>query len=185
MSSGIQSIDFSNEEEFKNLYFRHFTQSVRIAYYLISDRQAAEDIAQEVFVKLWNKRESLTSVENVEAYIVRMTRNAALDHIKLRKDQTDDFTGLEWKEDDVSVSDQELKPAIEKALSELAPQCRLIFSLSRFEGLTNDEIADYLSISIRTVETQISNALKRFRTDLRKYFIDFLGFLFVLGEILA
>jgi RNA polymerase sigma-70 factor (ECF subfamily) len=67
-----------------------------------------------------------------------------------------------------------LKSAIEKAVSELTPKCRLVFSMSRFEGLTNDEIAEHLDMSKRTVETQISNALKMFRSDLKHFFEEYL-----------
>ena len=180
--AGSVSVSLSEEENFKKLYFDQFPKVVKIGLYITADQGAAEDLAQEVFVKLWQKREQLDKVGNLEAYIAQMMRNASLDYIKSNKrTETDSFPALAWEEEG-NDRENELKKALEKALVHLAPQCRLIFSLSRFEGLTNQEIADYLSISIRTVETQISNALKSFRTDLRKYFIEFLGFLLLVGD---
>ena len=163
------------EVQFKELYFQHFSLSARTAYYILKNQDAAEDIAQEVFVKLWNKRNDLDAIQNLKGYIAQLSRNAALDHLKQNKVYEEVFE-LEEKIPDETKEDRssEIRKALESAVGQLSPQCRLIFSMSRFEGLSNDEIADFLDISKRTVETQISLALKRFRTDLRQSFIDLL-----------
>ena len=149
----------------------------RVAYYILKDRSQAEDVCQEVFLKLWDVRSRWDTINSMEGYLLLMAKNKALDHLKEIKKEADML--IELKMDTISIRDSEdnsdnYRQKLEKAVSQLAPQCRLIFSLSRFENLTNDEIADYLAISKRTVETQISLALKRFRTDLKPVFFPLL-----------
>lgn len=171
------------DQNFKQLYFDYFSVAHRTAIYILKNTDAAEDVAQNVFLKLWDKREQLDGLNNPKAYIAQMARNGALDSLKKDDNLGEEFIPLEFEDDarDNGSDNEEMKGAIEKAVSELSPKCRLVFSLSRFEGLTNPEIAEHLDISIRTVETQISNALKMFRTDLKHYFVDFLGWGILLG----
>lgn len=165
------------------MYFEYYPLAQRIATYVLKEPMMAEDIAQNVFLKLWKTRDQLKSIKNLKSYIVQMSRNAALNQLeKYGKEKAEVSLELVF-EDEAADNDDSLKNAIQKAVSDLPTQCRLVFSLSRFEGLTNPEIADYLSISTRTVETQISKALKLFRTELRHYFIDFLGFGILLMEL--
>ena len=169
----------SNEldQKFKVLYFEHYSVAHRTAMYILKQKDAAEDVVQNVFLKLWDKRDQLDELQNPKAYIIQMARNGALDAIKKSNDVSEENIALEFvdEKNENEIVDDDIRLAIEKAVTQLSPKCRLVFSLSRFEGLTNPEIAEYLDISIRTVETQISNALKAFRTDLRHYFVDLLG----------
>ncbi|WP_422360645.1 RNA polymerase sigma-70 factor [Reichenbachiella sp.] len=165
------------DQNFKDLYFEFYEAALRTAMYVLKRQDAAEDVVQNVFLKLWDKREQLDQLNNPKAYIMQMSRNGALDVVKKGDHLGEEFIPLEFEEGlvDTQTEQEGMRKAIEQAVSELSPKCRLVFSLSRFEGLTNPEIAEHLDVSIRTVETQISNALKSFRTDLRHYFIEFLG----------
>lgn len=171
------------DQNFKQLYFDYFSVAHRTAIYILKNADAAEDVAQNVFLKLWDRREQLEELSNPKAYIAQMARNGALDSLKKDDNLGEEFIPLEFADEtgDNGIQDQDMKGAIEKAVAQLSPKCRLVFSLSRFEGLTNPEIAEHLDISIRTVETQISNALKMFRTDLKHHFVDFLGWGILLG----
>ena len=180
-----RTIEPFSEDKFQKLYFEHFPFAVKTGIYILKDTATAEDIAQNTFVKLWDQKDKLSEIKNIKSYIVQMTRNACFDLIKENKTVSDENIELEFVEPREEDQSGEMRHALEKALSKLAPQCRLIFSMSRFEGLSNAEIAEYLSISSRTVETQVSMALKRFRTDLRHYFIDFLGLGLLLSELAA
>lgn len=167
------------EHEFRDIYFRYHPRLFRVAYYILKESDAAEDICQDVFLKLWDKRDSVSDIASLEAYLVQMTRNMALNYLESSKREERLHLELKWDtvmlhNTESAPENDELKRSLEKAVSQLSPQCRLIFSLSRFEGLTNEEIASYLDISKRTVETQISLALKRFRTDLKPLFASLL-----------
>lgn len=172
------------DKNFKDLYFEHYAMALRTAMYVLKRQDAAEDVVQNVFLKLWDKREQLDQLNNPKAYIMQMSRNGALDVIKKGEFLSEDHIPLKSTTeitDEVAQHD-DMRKAIELAVSQLSPKCRLVFSLSRFEGLTNIEIAEHLDVSIRTVETQISNALKSFRTDLKHYFVEFLGWVAVAGS---
>lgn len=139
----------------------------------------AEDVSQDVFLKLWDKQSQWDRIESMEGYLIQMSRNRALTELQRLKKEKEEVLLLKPDVTDLNSepsSDlEEIKQRIEKAVSKLHPQCRLIFSLSRFEGMSNDEIASHLGISKRTVETQISLALKRFRTDLKHIFFSTLA----------
>ncbi|MEO9803284.1 MAG: RNA polymerase sigma-70 factor [Reichenbachiella sp.] len=175
-----------SDENFKRLYFEYYSVAHRTAIYILKNQDAAEDVAQNVFLKLWDKRNQLSDLNNPKAYIAQMARNGALDTLKKDDNLGEEYIPLEFVDHaaDNGSQSEEMRVAIERAVAQLSPKCRLVFSLSRFEGLTNPEIAEHLDVSIRTVETQISNALKLFRTDLRHYFIEFLGWGILIGYYL-
>ncbi len=165
-----------NEQEFKELYFNYYPIIFKVAIYLLKEESEAEDAVQEVFLKIWQAPSILDEVENVKVYLITITRNLVFDKLKKQKKEKEHILQLE----SLSIVQDEIdesafKEALELAVSQLPPKCRLIFSLSRFEGLSNDEIAEYLEISKRTVETQISLALKAFRGDLRPIFESYLS----------
>ncbi|MEQ9593395.1 MAG: RNA polymerase sigma-70 factor [Cyclobacteriaceae bacterium] len=167
------------EKQFEVIFKQHHSRVLRVAYYIVKNRDAAEDIAQEVFFKLWDKRSEISDIESIEGYLVRMARNHALNYIQ-SSGKEDVDTELVLKRDRVELADPQtdtdaFREVLQKAVSQLSPQCRLVFSLSRFEGLDNEEIAEYLEISKRTVETQISTAFRRFRTDLKHIFITLMS----------
>jgi len=159
------------EPQFKSAYFNHHSRLLRVAYSIIGVKHLAEDIVQEVFLKLWKAKTKYKEIESLEAYLVQMTKNEALSWLDKTKKESELL--IEVQQQSLSFdknedrSDEEFRKSLELAISQLAPQCRLIFTLSRFEGLSNDEIATYLAISKRTVETQISLALRMFRTKLK------------------
>lgn len=164
------------ESRFKEIFFKYHPKVFRVAYYVLKNAQAAEDVSQEVFLKFWSKQSQWDTIDSIEAYLVRMARNLSLDELTSIKKEQENIISLRYDQQMMTPAqrnDQEdLKAKLEKAVSNLSPQCRLIFSLSRFEGMTNDEIATQLRISKRTVETQISIALRRFRTDLKHFLLS-------------
>tara|TARA_R110000868_G_scaffold259361_5_gene517316 strand:- start:79781 stop:80350 length:570 start_codon:yes stop_codon:yes gene_type:complete len=168
----IQIRNKLTETEFKKLYLNYYPVIYKVAFYILKHENAAEDIVQEVFLKIWDNQSALSEVDNIKAYLISMTRNASLDSIKKSKKDEHLVLQLQHLSNDSYNSDEEIafRKVLEIAVSKLPPKCRLIFSLSRFDGLSNDEIAEYLKISKRTVETQISLALKAFRGDLRPIF---------------
>lgn len=144
-------------------------------YKVLGDPSEVEDIAQEIFFELWKKRDHLDIKSSIGAYLKQMARTRTLNHIRNRK--------IKWQEDEsvlldiasiqASVTDelegQDVKIFITKAIDALPPKCRMIFSLSRFEDMTNREIAEQLGISIKTVENQMTKALKSLKSAIGHY----------------
>jgi len=145
---------------------------------ITKDGSSARDVTQDVFVKLWETRESLDPDQSLKAYLYRTARNRAYNHVRNRRTRTD-------KEEDVR-SDSPAQPAAEPPpddaldakmldrrlrtwIDDLPDRQREALSLSRFEGLSHDEIAEIMDISPRTVNNHIVRALKSLRKHVHAY----------------
>jgi RNA polymerase sigma-70 factor, ECF subfamily len=138
---------------------------------LIRDKDASHDIVQEVFLKLWHRREELSEIVNHKAYLFRAVINASLSFIEKNK-KTVSLTELRIEtgsSTDTSMMTKELQSKIQGALDSLPPKCKAVFVLSRFDELKNKEIADILGLSVKTVENQMGIALKKMREHLKPY----------------
>lgn len=159
------------ETLFKELYARLCVYAESI----IHDRDMAEDIVQNIFCQLWEKRDEITITDSLKSYLYRSVYNAALNTLKHEKVRLafSDFIQKHGKVSENEIEylfDQESRDLLIRRINEiierLPSQCRDIFLLSRFAGKKNVEIAQELHISIRTVETQLYRAMKRLREDL-------------------
>ena len=141
----------------------------------INNPQAAEDIVQDLFVKLWSNAPDLSIDVSLKSYLFTCVKNSALDFLKHEKVKQGYALGSIQPHSDVlpedlwEFSETELQSVIDQALAKLPPRTREIFTLSRVGGANNQQIADRLGLSKRTIELQISNALKSLRTDLAQY----------------
>jgi len=170
-----------NEAQFEKLFKSNFESLSNVAYAVVKDKDQAKDIVQQVFVKFWDKRNTVNIEDNIRSYLKRATINTAINYIEREKklrfeDDLQSFNILDDNDSNREKNIVEIEQAVRKAVSQLPDKCQLVFSLSRYEGMTNQEIADYLEVSIKAVEKHISRALKDLRTDL-KPFIKLLTFL--------
>ncbi len=139
----------------------------------MDDPEDAEEIIQEVFVKFWEKCETLAPDSSIKSYLYRSVHNTCLNTIKHEKVK-DSYRQYmvhfmeEAAESDLAPKENEnIQKRIFDAIDDLPPRCSEIFKLSRFEGLKYQEIADHLGISIKTVEVQMGKALKTLREVLK------------------
>lgn len=149
--------------------------------FYIKNLQTAEDIVQDVFYHIWKNRGKYQKIHNVKTYLLKAVKNASLKKIQRLKIQEVQFgEAVQFEFPDESSEDQlltkELRKAIEQAIKELPPKCRIIFCMNRFDNLTYKEIAEVQSISVKTVETQISRAIKFLRKRLTHLIILTLSF---------
>lgn len=146
----------------------------------VNDPDVAEDLVQDFFVRLWAKSSKIEITSSIKSYFFTSVKNSAvnyLKHVKIKEKfgvhamnrPTEEYSNWEFTE-------PELTDLIEKGMQKLPPRCREIFILSRFEGKDNAIIAEMLGISKRTVELQISNALKILRVELKDYLPSMLLF---------
>lgn len=163
------------------LFNRYWEKLFKSADKLLFDEDAAKDVVQNVFVKLWENRNSVM-VSNLYAYLLQATKYQVVSYLRKGKftaqheDELESLGSVNNTEQTINFN--ELNHVIIESLEQIPGRCREIFYLSRFEYLSNKEIADRLDISIRTVETQISKALKYIRETLETTWIVFLLFLF-------
>ena len=165
----------SGEQQAFDAVFRaHYAHLVTFAYGILRDRAAAEDAGQEVMLELWRRRSELVIQESLRAYLLRATRNRALNQIRHAKVQRNAEPHLVG-EDSISATGDgklvaaELRSALTAAVAELPPACREVFQLSRAHGLRYAEIASTLDISVKTVESQMGKALRHLRTRLAEW----------------
>jgi RNA polymerase sigma-70 factor, ECF subfamily len=147
---------------------------------IIHNRQAAEDIVQDFFVRLWFNPGFLEHTLSLKSYFFSSVKNRATDYLKheavKNKYSGKSQTGSEviLPEDLWEFTENEIREAIEQGLRKLPPRAQEIFTLSRFRGLSNEDIAKKFDISKRTVEVQISIALKILRKELKDFLPLFL-----------
>jgi RNA polymerase sigma-70 factor, ECF subfamily len=170
--NGLQKQDKAVFDFVFNFYYSSlcaFSQSI------LDDRDAAEDLVQDFFVSLWINCPDLDIKTSLKAYLFAAIRNKCLDALKHQKVSEKyrsylfRHTGTETDSTEIFLAETELRQAIQASLAKLSPRCREIFEMSRLQGLSNQEIADKLNLSKRTVELQISNSLKILRAELAEF----------------
>lgn len=152
-----------------------------IAFKVVKSPETASDIVQNVFLKLWEKRLELNSINNIEAWLYRVTKNELVDF--LRKTAADNRLKQKlWENMPVATTDTEenmdgkyCKEIISKAVNLLPPQRKLIYTLNRDSGLNYQQIAEKLSISKHTVKNHLSLALR----SIQQFITGSLGFILV------
>ncbi|WP_205503876.1 RNA polymerase sigma-70 factor [Rufibacter psychrotolerans] len=169
----------TNEAQFmETLFKQYYTLLCRTAVRFTKDTEAAEDLVQEVFCKIWQNREVLEISTSYKAYLVRSVTNQALNYIEKQKrlvlseDSTPYESSLSANTTLELLEGSEMEGRVQQALAALPPQCRLIFEMSRFEELTYKEIADTLQLSPKTVENQMGKALRILREHLLLLFLS-------------
>ncbi len=158
----------------KVLFQQHYVLVCRSISRFISDAQLMEDLAQEVFVRFWEKREQIEITTSVPAYLRRMAINEALAWLRRNnrfelEELTPQTPGGISADGESTFLHNELNSSIHEAIDGLPPKCRAVFQLSRFEEMTYPEIAVQMGISIKTVENQMSKALRILRERLKGY----------------
>ncbi|MCL3781488.1 RNA polymerase sigma-70 factor [Prolixibacteraceae bacterium JC049] len=176
---------------FELIFNAYFPRLFHFAKGYLANENVAEDIIQDVFVEFWVQRHKFNADVNLNAWLYTVSKNKCIkfiDHLKV-KEKYKSFTEQQKKEltlnqialnrlDTSEFSFLEMERLIQDTLKQLPPQCRRIFEMSRFEDKKYREIAEELGISVKTVETQMSKALKLFRENLKDY-LSMLTFLFL------
>lgn len=169
----IKGIAKGEEQAFKYLFDSYYQLLVTFAFRYVQDLDTARNIVQEVFVVLFEKRTEIHIHTSLKSHLYQSVRNRALNLIKREKMQREHHGRImdervETVEHYEDWMVDELENRIGVVVDKLPLQCRKIFRMSRRDGIPNADIAQELSISKRTVETQISKALRKIREDLLK-----------------
>jgi RNA polymerase sigma-70 factor (ECF subfamily) len=164
------------------LFRQYYSYVCKMVYRVVPQANVAEDLAQDIFFEMWRRKDQL-NITSIRAYLRRAALNRTLNYIRDRKIKWEDDQMLPDLQNTDTPTQQlveaaELEQFIEQAIDQLPEKCRLVFVLSRFEELSHREIADQLGISEKTVENQISKAIKYIRLVLQPYLSG--GLLFLL-----
>lgn len=178
----IEGLKAGNRKLFEEIFNSWYEPLTRYCFQRIGNQEDAEEVVQDIFVKLWLKREELSINISLNSYLYRMALNKIINyqkHLKVRLSHrehilagntlpTEDYSMIHWKE---------IQSLVAMAVGDMPKKRRMVYELSRRDGLTYNEIAAYMNISPKTVEAQLSAALKH----LRKYLKDYLLVVIVIG----
>jgi RNA polymerase sigma-70 factor, ECF subfamily len=171
LQSILSELKQGNREAFKR-FFTIFQPSV---YYFIfrytCDKEAAEDLCQETFIKFWLFRNKLDLTSSPKAYLFRIARNLALNHITRKPpvssyDEDENLLISISKNPEKDYETYALVDDLQKALNMLPERCRTTFILSRYEGLEYSEIAESMNVSLQTVKNQMNKAISILKKEL-------------------
>ena len=177
----IERLKAGDEAAFQTLFRYHYPRSCVYAKRLTGDADGAREVVQDLFVRLYEHRQGLPAPGSLKSYLYAAVRNACLNRLKQAQTRQLHHQQMLYQSSPVEDTDAlvqlELEEKIWRAVQDLPGQCGKIFRMNRFEDKKNRQIADELGISVRTVETQISKALRL----LRQALSDFLPLLLLLG----
>jgi len=165
----IRRIRQGDKVEFESLFRSSYVSLVRYAKSIIKDHDSAEEIVQDLFFRLWQNREKINIESSLNGYLFRAVHNKCLhyiNHLKIVGQHAQETVAGQTSksEDPVDIIRyNELQEKINLILERLPDRCSLIFCMSRFDGLKYNEIAEKLSVSVKTVEANMGRALKEFR----------------------
>ena len=159
-----------DEQALAHIYNKYWEGLFVSVHNILKDQQACEDIIQEIFIKLWDKRENLEISISLKAYLFASCRYEVFRQIKTQKVQVGLFDGLEERlytpSAYGSLEHKELLQQINSIVATLPEKCREVYKLSREENLSHKEIAEKLNISTKTVENHMTRALSQLRASL-------------------
>lgn len=162
-----------NTRAFDFIFNEYYASLCRFSYSFIKDQDKAQSLTQEVFIKLWEKRQSLGEIDNLLAYLMTMVRNQSIDYLRKEKANTKTHLKVQTEESgnttEEEVAKNEFEAFLLKSLLKLPDRCRMAFEMSRFENFSNKEIALKMEISVKGVEALIGRSLKLLRTDLVEF----------------
>lgn len=172
---------------FEQYYKEQFKTLFLAAYTYVRDAGLAEEIVNDVFLRIWERSGVIVIEISLKAYLYRAVINRSLNELdKIRRrgrHHSDDRFPEERGFEERAMEDNELKVRLYRAIDELPEQCQKVFKMSRFEELKQQEIADRLGISIKTVKNHITYALKQLKQVLANRDSLLIGMLIIIYEI--
>lgn len=170
----LKQLQTGDQNAFDTLFRQYYKYLVVVAYRYVGDDHQARDIVQDVFMDLWKRREKINIQQSIKAFLRRAVVNNCLSILKKnKKTTTTDEVNLQLTDEHNKVDGlyeyKELEAVINEAIESLPERCQLVFKMSRHENLSHKAIAEQLNISTKTIENQMTKALKVIRGALKKY----------------
>lgn len=172
----LEQIARDDQKAFGVLFQLFYKRLLGFAFQYVRTTEVAEEIVSDVFVKLWNRRADLTTIENPEAYLFIAVKNGSLNYlekyslyqvVQLPDNERSELVNLDNPQKELEW--KELLFKMDEAVSTLPAECQRVFRLSREEGFKAKEVATILNVSPRTVETQLYRAIKKIDSILSSY----------------
>ena len=174
-SEVLVGIQIEDEIAFESVFKTYYPRLCTYANTILNDSEEAEEMVQNTFIVLWENRTNVDIHTSLKSYLYRAVHNNCLNrikHLKVRQEHSDYYKHTHEEEIESTshtVMGNELQQQINVAVEQLPPQCKRVFTLSRFENLTYAEIAIELDISVKAVDKQMVRALRILREQLKDY----------------
>jgi len=179
----MAGIKINDHADFSGIYSIYFPKMVRFAREYVISHEEAQCIVQDLFLYLWEQRDTLGAISNLNAFLFTLTKNRCIDFYRQQSRMNklkESLDALQERElslkmealkqfDENMFSTQEIEEILNNAVNSLPEKCREVFILSRMEGLKHEEIAQQLNISVNTVQNHISTAIRKLKTELKDY----------------
>lgn len=177
----LQKVATGDQLAFRELYHTFHKRLHYFAFALVKTKEAAEEIVEDVFIRLWSQRATITQINNLKIYLYTATKNTALNYLskKARESMVEPFDDIDIALQDTSISPEQIMittetyQQIRQAVEALPPRCKMIFKLIREDGLKYKEVSEILNISINTIDAQMAIAVQRIADAVRKDFERF------------
>ena len=171
----------NNLRDYEMIFHKYYNPLVVYANTIIKDIDETQDIVQQVFVSVWEKRNDIEFHTSVRAFLYKSVYNSCINFIKQQAIRNDYLKEAQLIDKNPVLNDEasqkELQIKIDYAIEQLPEQCKKIFRMSRYDEMRYQEIADKLNLSIKTVENQMGKALKILREHLKEFLTIIIIFL--------
>lgn len=170
----IDGLKAGDRQVFSQIFDAHYEALCRYAVQRTHSQELAEELVQDIFVKLWIRRKNLTIQSSISAYLYRATLNAIINHQKHKEVQAAHRAHTialhkDTFEPSSTIAEKEIQLLAAQAIEKMPPKRKEVYELSRHDGLKYAEIAEKMDISIKTVEVHLSKALQHMRNELKDY----------------
>ncbi len=183
----LAAIALNNDQAaYKELFVLLHNRLKQFAYSILKSNEEAEELVSDVFIRIWEKREQLTTIESPLLYFYTTAKNLALNRISKQKRQQS-LSPEDWLvqlnsiyfDPEQLMMTEEMMRQIKQAVNDLPPRCRIIFKLVKEDGLKYREVAELLQLSVKTIEAQMAIALRRIgkcmHFEVRSFSASFIG----------
>lgn len=158
---------YDDEIAYKDIFFTFYKALVRFSMTFVEERETAEEVVSDVMMKMWEKRKTLSSIENLRVYLYISTKNTSLNYLSKKRLQvvsldnlTIDFPSPALNPEQLMIT-AEMVRRINNAVNSLPPRCKLVFRLVKEDGLPYRDVAQILNVSIKTIDNQLAIALRK------------------------
>jgi len=173
----IDALKKQDKKRFEVFYKKYYRPLFTVAYRYVGNTEIAEEIVHDVFITIWNKADQLNIQSSMKSYLFRSIVNSSLNHIKKEKTKSEKQSAYEIAVgqeldnvgDETNEAEEKLLKGLEDALELLPDKCKQVMYLSRFGKLKQQDIADQMEISIKTVKNHLTYGFKKLREHLEKH----------------
>ena len=173
----LKKISFEEDERsFKHLFDLFAGRLYQFSFSFVKSKSVAEEVVSDVFLKVWINRSELVNIQNIKAYLFKSTYNTSLNYLDEMKrknavslDDLEVDLGVDLICPETELINKELKSIIEQSIEDLPPRCKMIYKLAKVEQMKYKDIGELLDISVKTINHQLSIALKKIGEAIKSY----------------